>query len=67
MVTETGGAATYIQDGAGMFMAEGSPYLAKGSAYFAKGGQFMPEASPVLNASSLVSEGAMYYKERRQR
>ncbi len=67
MVTDTGGGATYIQDGAGVFMAEGSPYLAKGSAYFAKGGQFMPEASPVMTASSLMADGAMYYKERRQR
>lgn len=67
MVTDTGGGANYIQDGAGVFMTEGSPYLAKGSAYFAKGGQFMPEASPVMTASSLMAEGAMYYKERRQR
>lgn len=67
MVTDTGGGATYIQDGAGVFMTEGSPYLAKGSAYFAKGGQFMPEASPVMTASSLMADGAMYYKERRQR
>lgn len=69
MVTDTGGGggATYIQDGAGVFMTEGSPYLAKGGAYFAKGGQFMPEASPVMTASSLMTDGAMYYKERRQR
>lgn len=67
MVTEAGGGAAYIQDGAGVFMAEGSPFLAKGSAYFAKGGQFMPEASPVMTASSLMADGAMYYKERRQR
>jgi len=67
MVPETGGGATYIQDGTGVFMTEGSPYLAKGSAYFAKGGQFMPEASPVMTASSLMADGAMYYKERRQR
>lgn len=67
MVTEAGGGAAYIQDGAGVFMAEGSPYMAKGSAYFTKGGQFIPEASPVITASSLMADGAMYYKERRQR
>jgi len=68
MVTDTGGGgAAYIQDGAGLFMTEGSPYMAKGSAYFAKGGQFMAEASPVMTASSLMPDGAMYYKERRQR
>lgn len=67
MVTEAGGGTAYIQDGAGVFMAEGSPYMAKGSAYFAKGGQFIPEASPVMTASSLMADGAMYYKERRQR
>ncbi|KAK1879089.1 Chromodomain-helicase-DNA-binding protein 9, partial [Dissostichus eleginoides] len=68
MVTDTGGGgAAYIQDGAGVFMTEGSPYMAKGSAYFAKGGQFMAEASPVMTASSLMPDGAMYYKERRQR
>lgn len=66
MVTDTGGGATYIQDGAGVFMAEGSPYLTKGNAYFTKGGQFMPEAS-VMTSSSLMADGAMYYKERRQR
>ncbi|XP_010790283.1 chromodomain-helicase-DNA-binding protein 7-like [Notothenia coriiceps] len=68
MVTDTGGGgAAYIQDGAGVFMTEGSPYMAKGSAYFAKGGQFVAEASPVMTASSLMPDGAMYYKERRQR
>lgn len=67
MVPETGGGASYIQDGTGVFMTEGSPYLAKGSAYFAKGGQFMPEASPVMTTSSLMADSAMYYKERRQR
>ncbi|GLD61808.1 chromodomain-helicase-DNA-binding protein 7, partial [Lates japonicus] len=67
VVTETGGGATYIQDGAAVFMTEGSPYLAKRNAYFAKGGQLMPEASPVMTASSLMADGAMYYKERRQR
>ncbi|KAK5859331.1 hypothetical protein PBY51_020894 [Eleginops maclovinus] len=61
MVTDTGGGGSaYIQDGAGVFMTEGS-------AYFAKGGQFMAEASPVMTASSLLPDGAMYYKERRQR
>lgn len=67
MVTDAGGAAPYIQDGAGVFMTEGGPYLAKGSAYFAKGGQFINEASPVITSSSLMADGAMYYKERRQR
>lgn len=67
MVTDTGGGATYIQDGAGVFIAEGTPYLAKGSAYFTKGGQFMSEASPVMTSGSLMADGAMYYKERRQR
>lgn len=67
MVTDTGTATTYIQDGAGVFVAEGSPYLAKGSGYFAKGGQFVAEASQVMNASSLMADGALYYKERRQR
>lgn len=67
MVPETGGATTYIQDGTGVFMTDGSPYLAKGSAYFAKGGQFLPEASPVMTANSLMSDGSLYYRERRQR
>lgn len=67
MVTDTGGGAAYIQDGPGVFMAEGNPYLAKGGAYFTKGGQFMAEASPVITASALMADGAMYYKERRQR
>lgn len=67
VVTETGGGATYIQDGTAVFMTEGSPYLAKRNAYFAKGGQLMPEASPVMTTSSLMADGAMYYKERRQR
>ncbi|XP_034559711.1 chromodomain-helicase-DNA-binding protein 7 isoform X3 [Notolabrus celidotus] len=67
MVTETGGGAAYIHDGAGVYMADGSPYMAKGGAYFAKGGQFMAEASPVVTASSLMADGAMYFKERRQR
>lgn len=67
MVTEAGGgAAAYIQDGAGVFMAEGQ-YLGKGGAYFTKGGQFMPEGSPVMTANSLMTDGAMYFKERRQR
>ncbi|XP_026168440.1 chromodomain-helicase-DNA-binding protein 7 isoform X2 [Mastacembelus armatus] len=66
MVTETGG-TPYIQDGAAMFLSEGSPYLVKGSPYFAKSGQFIPESSPVMNSSSLLSDGAVYYKERRQR
>ncbi|XP_035026244.2 chromodomain-helicase-DNA-binding protein 7 [Hippoglossus stenolepis] len=67
MVTEAGGGATYIQDGATVFLTEGTPYLAKGSAYFAKGGQLMAESSPVMAAGSLMADGAMYYKERRQR
>lgn len=68
MVTDaTGGGATYIQDAAAVFMTDGGPYLTKGGAYFAKGGQFLPEASPVMSASSLMTDGAMYYKERRQR
>ncbi|KAM8851002.1 LOW QUALITY PROTEIN: chromodomain-helicase-DNA-binding protein 7 [Spinachia spinachia] len=68
MVTDSsGGGATYIQDAAAVFMADGGPYLTKGGAYFAKGGQFLPEASPVMTASSLMTDGAMYYKERRQR
>ncbi|XP_054656461.1 chromodomain-helicase-DNA-binding protein 7 isoform X2 [Dunckerocampus dactyliophorus] len=68
MVTEAGGtAAAYIQDPTTVFMAEGSAYLAKGSAYFAKGGQFMSEESPVMTTNSLMNDGAMYYKERRQR
>lgn len=67
MVTEAGSGTTYIQDGAGVFVTEASPYLAKGGTYFAKGGQFMPEAAPVMTASSLMADGAMYYKERRQR
>ena len=66
-VTDIGGAATFIQDGAGVFMTEGSPYFVKGSTYFAKGGQFMAETSPVMTASSLMPDGAVYYKERRQR
>lgn len=66
MVTDTGAATTFIQDGAGVFVAEGSPYMAKGSGYF-KGGQFVAEASQVMNASSLMADGALYYKERRQR
>lgn len=66
MVTEAGGGAAYIQDGAGVFMAEGSQYLTKGGAYFAKGGQFMSEGSPVMT-NSLMTDGAMYFKERRQR
>lgn len=67
MVTETGGGAAYIQDGAAVFMAEGSPFLTKGATYFTKGGQFMPEASSGMTSSSLVADGALYYKERRQR
>lgn len=67
MVSETGGGATYIQDGSGVFMTEGASYLAKGGAYFTKGGQFIPEGSPVMNTSSLMPDGAMYFKERRQR
>lgn len=68
LVPEAGGAATsYIQDGAGVFITEGGPYLAKGGAYFAKGAQFLAEASPVMTTSSLMTDGAMYYKERRQR
>lgn len=67
MVSETGGGATYIQDGSGVFMTEGTSYLAKGGAYFTKGGQFIPEGSPVMNTSSLIPDGAMYFKERRQR
>lgn len=67
MVAETVGGVSYIQEGSTVFMADGSPYLAKGSAYFAKGGQLMPEASPVMTASSLMPDGALYYKERRQR
>ncbi|XP_072297015.1 chromodomain-helicase-DNA-binding protein 7 [Eucyclogobius newberryi] len=67
MVTEAGsGATAYLQDGAAVFMADGNAYLAKGGAYFAKGSQFMPDASPVLAASPLMPDGAMYY-ERRQR
>uniref|UniRef100_A0A667YIK5 Chromodomain helicase DNA binding protein 7 n=1 Tax=Myripristis murdjan TaxID=586833 RepID=A0A667YIK5_9TELE len=57
MVTEAGGGATYIQEGGpGVFMAEGSPYLAKGSPYLAK-----------ASHAALMADGAMYYKERRQR
>lgn len=67
MVTKTGGAPAYIQEGAGVFMADGTPYLAKGSPYFVKGGQFMPEASPIVAPASLMTDGALYYKERRQR
>lgn len=67
MVTDTGAATTYIQDGTGVFVTEGSPYMAKGSGYFAKGGQFMTEPSQVMTASSLIADGGMYYKERRQR
>lgn len=67
MVTDTGGGAAYLHDGASMYMTEGSPYLGKGGAYFAKGSQFMAEASPVVTASSLMADGAMYFKERRQR
>lgn len=62
-----GGAPAYIQDGAGVFMADGTPYLAKGGAYFTKGGQFIPEASPVMNTGTLMPDGAIYFKERRQR
>lgn len=64
MVTD---ATAYIQDAAGVFVTEGSPYMAKGSGYFTKGGQFMTEASQVINASSLMADGAIYYKEKRQR
>lgn len=67
MVTDTGAATTYIQDGTGVFVTEGSPYMAKGSGYFAKGGQFVTEPSQVMTASSLMADGGMYYKERRQR
>lgn len=67
MVSEAGAGAAYIQDGAGVFMADGRPYMAKGGAYFAKGGQFMAEASPVMSSSPLMPDGAMYFKERRQR
>lgn len=67
MVTDAGAATTYIQDASGVFVTEGSPYVAKGSGYFAKGGQFMTEASQVMNATSLMTDGAMYYKEKRQR
>lgn len=65
MVTEAG--AGYVQEAAGVFVAEGSPYLAKGSGYFAKGGLFVAEASQAMSASSLVADGAVYYKEKRQR
>lgn len=67
MVTDTGAPTTYVQDGAGVFMTEGSPYMAKGSAYFAKGGQLAAETSAMMTASSLMADGTMYYKERRQR
>lgn len=67
MVTDAGAATAYIQDAAGVFVTEGSPYMAKGSGYFTKGGQFMTEASQVINASSLMTDGAIYYKEKRQR
>lgn len=67
MVTDVGGGAAYLQDGAAVFLADGNSYLAKGGAYFAKGPQFMAEASPVLAANPLLADGAMYYKERRQR
>ncbi|KAM4623653.1 chromodomain-helicase-DNA-binding protein 7, partial [Polymixia lowei] len=67
MVAE-GGGATYIQEGgAGVFMADGSPYLAKGSPYLAKGGQFMPEAAAVAAHAAMMADGAMFFKERRQR
>ncbi|XP_061695870.1 chromodomain-helicase-DNA-binding protein 7 isoform X2 [Syngnathoides biaculeatus] len=66
MVTEGAGAA-YIQDPTTVFMSEGTPYLAKGSAYFAKGGQFITDESSMLTTTALMSDGAMYYKERRQR
>ncbi|KAJ0058954.1 hypothetical protein NL108_003289, partial [Boleophthalmus pectinirostris] len=67
MVTEAGGGATaFLQDGAAVFMADGNAYLAKGGAYFTKGSQFIADASPVLAASPLMPDGAMYY-ERRQR
>ncbi|XP_056276193.1 chromodomain-helicase-DNA-binding protein 7 isoform X2 [Pseudoliparis swirei] len=62
-----GGGATCIQDGAAVFLSDGTQYLTKGGAYFAKGGPFLPEASPVMTAGSLMTDGAMYYKERRQR
>lgn len=41
--------------------------MAKGSGYFTKGGQFMAEASQVMSGSTVMADGAMYYKERRQR
>lgn len=67
MVTDTGAATTYIQDGTGVYVTEGSPYMTKGSGYFAKGGQFVTETSQVMTGSSLMADGGMYYKERRQR
>lgn len=67
MVTDAGVATTYLQDASGLYVTEGSPYMAKGSGHFAKGGQFLTEASQVVNASSLMAEGALYYKEKRQR
>lgn len=67
MVTDTGAPTTYVQDGAGVFMTEGSPYMAKGSAYFAKGGQVATETSAMMTATSLMADGTTYYKERRQR
>lgn len=67
MVTDAGAATTYIQDASGVFVTEGGPYMAKGSGYFAKGGQFLTEASQAMSTTSLMSDGAMYYKEKRQR
>lgn len=62
------GGPAYIQDGSGVFLSDGTPYLTKGGAYFTKGGQFMAEASPVINAgAALLPDGAVYFKERRQR
>lgn len=62
-----GGGGAYIQDPATVFMAEGTSYLTKGSAYFAKSGQYITDESPVMTTSALMTDGAMYYKERRQR
>lgn len=67
MVTDAGAATAYIQDAAGVFVTEGGPYLAKGSGYFTKGGPFLTEASQVLSSSALMADGAVYFKEKRQR
>ncbi|KAK7945452.1 hypothetical protein WMY93_001180 [Mugilogobius chulae] len=68
MVTDAGGGATaFLPDGATVFMADGNAYLAKGgTAYFTKATSFLQDATPVLTASPLMPDGAMFY-ERRQR